>query len=569
MRSPARRGALLGALLAASSALPALAAIDPYAADPLGIIAYAEQSSAYSRGADDWEVWVCDVPDGSTPVLLDRIVADLNATVTPYFLWLSGGAYTPTFRAGGTVVATSNSGWSATSAGSRLLECENRVALASTARPEGVVVVADAAYDGGYGTGGAACLEDEPCPVAFPDNGRIIVVGGGTVVAAGDNPEARLLTVAHEVGHGIFWPHSFGGLVDAGGFVWEYDNPMDIMSGATTLGPNTGTLAINRYAAGWIGAGEVVFHRSGTAEYRLGPIGSGAAQFLVLPDDGGVGVFDVISPRVTGTYDRVPEEGLEVYRIDQRGPACGFDVGTVCWGPDRRTSQVPAVDSLTSTAHVHGVGETFSVRGVTVEVTGRAGDEFTVRVGGAAVRERFVDDNGTLHEANIAAIAERGITVGCNPPRNDRFCPGAAVTRAEMAAFLLRAIGQAPTPAYRGYFTDVPAGQWFTPWVERLFELGIASGYGDGTYRPTAPVSRAEMAALLLRALGVADPAFPVAGVFADVPAGAWFAPAVEQLRAAEITAGCATGPLRFCPADAVLREQMATFLARAFGLGA
>ncbi len=52
----------------------------------------------------------------------------------------------------------------------------------------------------------------------------------------------------------------------------------------------------------------------------------------------------------------------------------------------------------------------------------------------------FVDDNGSVHEANIEAVAAEGITVGCNPPDNDEFCPGDPVSRGQMAAFLVRAL---------------------------------------------------------------------------------------------------------------------------------
>jgi len=48
----------------------------------------------------------------------------------------------------------------------------------------------------------------------------------------------------------------------------------------------------------------------------------------------------------------------------------------------------------------------------------------------------FVDDNGNTHEGNIEAIAAEGITVGCNRAE-DRFCPGALVHRDQ--TFLARA----------------------------------------------------------------------------------------------------------------------------------
>jgi hypothetical protein len=50
----------------------------------------------------------------------------------------------------------------------------------------------------------------------------------------------------------------------------------------------------------------------------------------------------------------------------------------------------------------------------------------------------FSDDDGSTHEGNIEWLASAGITVGCNPPANDNYCPGDPVTRAQMATFLRR-----------------------------------------------------------------------------------------------------------------------------------
>jgi len=59
----------------------------------------------------------------------------------------------------------------------------------------------------------------------------------------------------------------------------------------------------------------------------------------------------------------------------------------------------------------------------------------------ATARDFFIDDNGSILETAINKIAAAGITEGCNPPANDRFCPGGNVTRGQMAAFLKRALG--------------------------------------------------------------------------------------------------------------------------------
>jgi hypothetical protein len=53
----------------------------------------------------------------------------------------------------------------------------------------------------------------------------------------------------------------------------------------------------------------------------------------------------------------------------------------------------------------------------------------------------FEDVEGSVFAEDIAALADAGITRGCNPPANDSFCPDDPVTRGQMAAFLHRALG--------------------------------------------------------------------------------------------------------------------------------
>jgi hypothetical protein len=53
---------------------------------------------------------------------------------------------------------------------------------------------------------------------------------------------------------------------------------------------------------------------------------------------------------------------------------------------------------------------------------------------------QFADDDGNTHETNIEWLASKGITVGCNPPANDNYCPGDPVTRGQMATFMQRLV---------------------------------------------------------------------------------------------------------------------------------
>ena len=181
---------------------------------------------------------------------------------------------------------------------------------------------------------------------------------------------------------------------------------------------------------------------------------------------------------------------------------------------------------------------------------------------------RFSDDDGGAHESNIEIIAARGITVGCDPAHSDRFCPDQVVTRAQMMAFLVRALGEdaeeSGVAVTMSRFSDVPDGVWYLPYVERLADLGVVEPYEDGTFRPSEPLTRRDMAVLLTRALSHILLVDSPSGVFEDVPADALHAAEVESVFEAWVTRGCSADPRLYCPDEPVTRAQMASFLARA-----
>ena len=59
----------------------------------------------------------------------------------------------------------------------------------------------------------------------------------------------------------------------------------------------------------------------------------------------------------------------------------------------------------------------------------------------ASGTDYFTDDNDSIFENDINAIAQAGVTKGCNPPGNTRYCPTNKVTREQMASFMRRALG--------------------------------------------------------------------------------------------------------------------------------
>jgi len=166
---------------------------------------------------------------------------------------------------------------------------------------------------------------------------------------------------------------------------------------------------------------------------------------------------------------------------------------------------------------------------------------------------------------DIISIATAGITGGCG---GGNYCPTSPVRRDQMAAFLLKAEhGSAYTPpACTGVFTDVPCPGPFTDWVERLAAEGVTGGCGGGNYCPDSSVTRAQMAIFLLKTSMGSSYAPPAAvGIFVDVPVGSFGADFIEDLYNRGITGGCQLSPLLYCPGNAVLRQQMATFLTRTF----
>ena len=375
------------------------------------------------------------------------------------------------------------------------------------------------------------------------------------------------------MGHAIGFPHSYGGLtyLNEPDEVYQYDNPMDIMSSGGLIG----TVTVNRYAAGWIDPANVAVHPKGqTHTYELRAPGADGTQMLVLQDPR-LGAMITLGARVSESFDSsIPKEGVEVYRVDHND--CAAADLSECWGLRLRIQPFPpsepdadGVHRGDQTQHVHSVGDEFEAGTATVEIVERVGRNFTVRVTDEAEPDfagRFSDDDASVHQANIEIIAEQGITVGCDSAHPDRFCPGRTVTRAQMMAFLARALDEEGDDQATSRFTDVPDDAWYLPYLQRLADLGVVQTSPGSAFRPADPLTRAEMAVLLTRAfehiIAFAEPT----GVFDDVPANAANAAnagEIEATYAAGVTRGCSTQPLRYCPNDTVTRAQMASFLAR------
>jgi hypothetical protein len=95
----------------------------------------------------------------------------------------------------------------------------------------------------------------------------------------------------------------------------------------------------------------------------------------------------------------------------------------------------------------------------------------------------------------IEALAARGVITGKG---GGKFDPSASMTRAEFAAIVTRALGLAERTS--GVFADVPASAWYAPFVGAANQYGIVTGMGDSSFDPGATITRQEAAAMVARA---------------------------------------------------------------------
>ena len=85
---------------------------------------------------------------------------------------------------------------------------------------------------------------------------------------------------------------------------------------------------------------------------------------------------------------------------------------------------------------------------------------------------------------------------------NMLFAPDDLITRAEFSAILIRSFSLAPL-YYTGGFSDVKTSNWYSGVVETVTKYNIANGVGEGRFAPDSPLTREQLAAMIMRALSL------------------------------------------------------------------
>ncbi|MCL6602206.1 MAG: S-layer homology domain-containing protein [Paenibacillus sp.] len=170
---------------------------------------------------------------------------------------------------------------------------------------------------------------------------------------------------------------------------------------------------------------------------------------------------------------------------------------------------------------------------------------------------KFSDTGSHWGGSTIATAVKLRIIDGY---QDGTFRPNASVTRAEFAVMIARAFGLSSSPA-SAVFQDT-GSEWAAGYIGALVEKGIVTGYADGSFKPNATISRAEMVTIISRVLDLSVLSTGSQASFADVSSEYWAANAIKQASSAKLIQGVSVSA--FAPKSNANRAEAVTLIIRA-----
>jgi hypothetical protein len=168
----------------------------------------------------------------------------------------------------------------------------------------------------------------------------------------------------------------------------------------------------------------------------------------------------------------------------------------------------------------------------------------------------------------IETLLHHGVTGGCTPTQYCPGSFSTREQMAVFVLVAREGPGYVPPACVPpNTFADVPETSPFCRWIEELAGRAVVSGCGGGNYCPGSAVTREQMAVFVLRTLDPAlnPPACAPPNLFNDVPETSPFCRWIEELANRGVVTGCGGG--NYCPTASVTREQMGVFISATFGL--
>jgi Bacterial Ig domain/S-layer homology domain len=190
------------------------------------------------------------------------------------------------------------------------------------------------------------------------------------------------------------------------------------------------------------------------------------------------------------------------------------------------------------------------------DYAGNQSDLQEIIVKRAAQPQKFTDINGHWAENEINKLYELGLVKGYT---DGSFGVSNKITRAEVASIISRHLNLTGTPST---FSDVPSNYWASNVIGAIQTNKIMSGYNDGTFKPNAPITRAEIASIIERA-------YDLKGEgeigFTDVHSTHWAYKPISVLLFNNLTSGFGNNTFR--PNAELSRSEFAAFLSRVISL--
>ncbi|MGG6311824.1 S-layer homology domain-containing protein [Paenibacillus macerans] len=171
------------------------------------------------------------------------------------------------------------------------------------------------------------------------------------------------------------------------------------------------------------------------------------------------------------------------------------------------------------------------------------------------------------------AVEDLGSRLIVNGVGGGKFAPDKQVTRAELAAVIVRGLGLTGSGTEKNIFRDVTGGAWYYDEVSIAYEQGLLTGDEHGSFRPMEPVSREQAMAMIARAMSIAGLEADLAGtgagaadeVLAAFGDAAQMAGWAKEAAAVAVKSGIVTGldGGKLAPQEAVTRAQAAVMVRR------
>ncbi|HBI05303.1 MAG TPA: glycoside hydrolase [Paenibacillaceae bacterium] len=174
----------------------------------------------------------------------------------------------------------------------------------------------------------------------------------------------------------------------------------------------------------------------------------------------------------------------------------------------------------------------------------------------------FSDIQSHWAKSYIQTVQGKGWMVGVS---SSRFAPDSPLTRAQGATILVRALGlENASPKTSFPFRDVSSSHWARKYIHLAKEKGIISGMSETSFAPDTPLTREQMAKMLNNLMQYSNSALPSSPPYADVSPDRWSYQVIVNLSQRKIFSGVSTSAgLFFKPTGRTTRAEMATLMSR------